>query len=307
MKKTATFWFVFVLLFLSLGRTMPTTAYVATYSVTSDLTDRSYVSSVSGSQLDAALNSMRSWDNGLVGYGQTFVDVGNELGLNPLYIAAHAAWETGWGTSQIWRDKNNPFGYGAFDRCPYSCALAFTSKEDGIRTGMTYIKRDYLVSGGRYYNGANLQGMNIHYATDQNWKNGISQIMNSLQNRVGIAPVPLPPPAPTPRPTNGTAVISKTLFSLYRSDGPLYADITAVCPYSVRVYVGNTEIASMGPLNGSWQVWFDSYVPPRTEETIMVKCGSSRGYGVFRTYTVSYSENRITAKVNRSGSYRPRQ
>jgi beta-N-acetylglucosaminidase len=122
--------------------------------------------------LDTALKSIRSTNNGLIGYGQVVVDVARDLGLNPLYIAAHMAWETGWGTSSIWLYKNNPFGYGAYDRCPYSCALTFPTKADGIRTGMTYIKRDYLTSNGKYFHGFNLNGMNVHYATDQKWKNG---------------------------------------------------------------------------------------------------------------------------------------
>ncbi|MEI7988348.1 MAG: glucosaminidase domain-containing protein [Chloroflexota bacterium] len=157
-----------------------------TYTIDSYLTDRSGVDSITGAQLDTAMRTMRPSNNGLIGLGQIFVDVAREKGLNPLYIAAHAAWESGWGTSAIFIYKNNLFGYGAYDRCPYSCALKFSSKADGVRYGMTYIKRDYLTSNGKYYHGLYLRGMNVHYATDQNWKNGIASIMTSLSSKIPV-------------------------------------------------------------------------------------------------------------------------
>lgn len=159
-------------------------AAIPTYTIDSDLRDRSGVETVTGANLDAALSGVRPNNNGLIGLGQVFVDVAREQGLNPLYIAAHAAWESAWGTSNIFNDKNNLFGYGARDSCPYECALSFDSKEDGVRHAIPLIKGDYLVEGGRYYNGPTLSGMNVRYATDQNWKNGIASIMNSLAARI---------------------------------------------------------------------------------------------------------------------------
>ncbi len=163
-----------------------TTKPVIVYTIDSNLLDRTGVSNLSGADIDRALKASRSSNNGLIGYGQAFVDTGRLLGINPLYIAAHAAWETGWGTSAIWRDKNNPFGYGAYDRAPYASAVKFTSKAEGIKTGMTYIKRDYLASGGKYNHGTTLRGMNVHYATDQNWKNGIASIMSSFSKTLNV-------------------------------------------------------------------------------------------------------------------------
>jgi hypothetical protein len=137
------------------------------------------VVNVSGVDLDRAIETVKP-DNALIGLGQIFVDVGNKKGINAYYIAAHAAWETGWGTSAIFKDKNNLFGYGAFDRCPYECALTFETVADGVDYAMARIKEDYLTEGGKYYNGPTLRGMNIHYATDSNWAQGIATIMNSL-------------------------------------------------------------------------------------------------------------------------------
>jgi beta-N-acetylglucosaminidase len=140
--------------------------------------------SVTGAQLQAAMSAMRPNNNGLLAYAQTFVDVARTLNINPYYIAAHAAWETGWGTSSIFLKKNNPFGYGAYDKSPYDSAISFNSVADGVSWAMTKIKQDYLTQGGRFYNGSTLHGMNVLYATDPNWANGIVGIMNSLRNRV---------------------------------------------------------------------------------------------------------------------------
>jgi beta-N-acetylglucosaminidase len=102
------------------------------------------------------------------------------LDISPLYIAAHVAWETGWGISRIFRDKNHAFGYGTFDRCPYDCALSFDSVQDSGVFAMGKVNAKYLTPGGKFYNGSKLAGMNVRYATDQNWKYGIAGIMNSL-------------------------------------------------------------------------------------------------------------------------------
>lgn len=149
------------------------------FTVDSDLTR---LATVSGAQLDAAIKAIRP-DSPLVGLGQGFVDAGKKHGINAFYIAAHSAWESSWGTSQLARDKNNLFGYGAYDSCPYECAWTFKTKEECVDTVMLLVKKDYLTEGGKYYHGATLRGMNVSYATDQNWQNGIASIMNSLASK----------------------------------------------------------------------------------------------------------------------------
>jgi hypothetical protein len=97
--------------------------------------------------------------------------------MNGLYLAAHAAWETGWGKSRIFKDKNNLFGYGAYDSSPYESAYRFASPKDCIFYAANKIKDNYLTPGGPYYAGPTLKGMNKHYATDPNWHKGIADIM----------------------------------------------------------------------------------------------------------------------------------
>ncbi len=159
-----------------------------TYTICSNLKNRAYVGGLTGPQVDSAMHLIRPTNNGLYGYGQVFVDTARQLGLNPLYIAAHAAWQSGWGTSAVWLYKNNPFSYGPSGGCPYSCAVTYPSKTQGILSGMAYIKRDYLVSAGPYYTqyGPTLRGMNVHFATDSNWKYGIANLMTSLAAKLNL-------------------------------------------------------------------------------------------------------------------------
>jgi beta-N-acetylglucosaminidase len=129
------------------------------------------------------MSAIRPYNNGLLAYAQTFVDVARSLNINPYYIAAHAAWESGWGTSPLFLTKNNPFGYGAYDSSPQS-AYAFNSVPDAIWYVMGQVKQNYLTPGGKYYHGSTLRGMNVMYASDPNWGNGILSIMNSLRRTV---------------------------------------------------------------------------------------------------------------------------
>lgn len=117
---------------------------------------------------------------GLEGLGKAFVEAEKNYGVNAFYLIAHAAWESGWGKSRLSREKNNLFGFMAYDRSPYRSAKAFKSKEEGIDVVAEYISKHYLDESGKYYNGATLRGMNKRYATDKNWDNGIAKVIYSL-------------------------------------------------------------------------------------------------------------------------------
>lgn len=117
----------------------------------------------------------------LAGLGQACMDAEQKYGINAYYIASHACWESMWGKSQIARDKNNLFGYGAYDWSPYESAWTFPSKSACIDKVMNNVARDYLDPNGRYYGGSpTLKGMNKRYATDMNWANGIATLMKQF-------------------------------------------------------------------------------------------------------------------------------
>ncbi len=120
-------------------------------------------------------------NNPLKDYAQVFIDAQNRYGVNAQYLVAHAIWETGWGKSSLIGYKNNLYGYGAYDSCPFTCGYYFESVPDSIYRVAYQVRVDYLNESGQYYNGPNLIGMNVKYATDQNWKNGIANLMNGMK------------------------------------------------------------------------------------------------------------------------------
>jgi beta-N-acetylglucosaminidase/N-acetyl-anhydromuramyl-L-alanine amidase AmpD len=134
---------------------------------------------VTGEQLDEAIGRIRP-DSPLIGLGDTWVATQEDTGIDALYQAAHAIWESGWGTSDIAQDKRNLYGFDARDACPYECANGFDSFEESIQQVMEYVDERYLSPDGRYHNGPHLNGMNVMYATDPNWASGITDVYNRL-------------------------------------------------------------------------------------------------------------------------------
>lgn len=82
-----------------------------------------------------------------IGKGELFLEASAQADLDPRYIIAHAANETGWGVSRICKEKNNYFGIGAFNHDPYNKAYTFDSAESGIIEGAKWISRNYTQQG----------------------------------------------------------------------------------------------------------------------------------------------------------------
>jgi beta-N-acetylglucosaminidase len=135
---------------------------------------------ISGAQLDAAIAATVP-GSPLIGLGDAFVEAGRARGLNAYYVAAHAAWDSAWGTSAVATRKNNLFGYGVTPQCPYDCAVPFNSQQESIDFVTTLVKTDYLTPGGRFYTTPTLRGMEPIYANNPDWDDGIAAIMNLLR------------------------------------------------------------------------------------------------------------------------------
>lgn len=82
-----------------------------------------------------------------IGKGEEFLEASQQADLDPRYLVAHSAIETGWGTSRICKDKNNYFGIGAFNHDPYNKAKTFDSAESGIIAGAVWISNNYTQKG----------------------------------------------------------------------------------------------------------------------------------------------------------------
>lgn len=124
-----------------------------------------------------------------------FYEMEQKYNVNGLFIAAIGIHESGWGTSAIARDKNNLFGYGAYDSSPYESSYDFEDYREGIETLSKSMAKYYLnedgvhiiddeYATGKYYNGSTLRGVNIRYASDTEWCERVFATMESLYARL---------------------------------------------------------------------------------------------------------------------------
>ena len=137
------------------------------------------VSKVTAGELDSQITNKSSK---LYGQGIYFKEAESLYGMNALSAFATAKNESASGTSQIAIDKNNVFGYGASDSCPYACAKSYASVRDSI---LDYAKNglgSYMTAGNRYYFGSHAgtkgSGRNVMYASDALW--GEKQAWNAF-------------------------------------------------------------------------------------------------------------------------------
>lgn len=109
------------------------------------------------------------------GKGYVFIQASKESGLSPIYIFAHAALESGFGSSHLARVNNNYFGINAIDADPGQAYHMGDSVDQGIINGAIWIKRNYYDNGYTTLNSMSSAG----YATDKNWSYKISNIANT--------------------------------------------------------------------------------------------------------------------------------
>ncbi len=93
------------------------------------------------------VNPSRGKTSKMRGLGEAIIAASEKTGLDPMYILAHAALETGWGTSEIVQDKGNWFGIGAFNGTAYDSAHNFSRNENGLIEGAIWIKENYYDNG----------------------------------------------------------------------------------------------------------------------------------------------------------------
>lgn len=115
--------------------------------------------------------------------------------INGIFLAAVGIHESAWGTSKLASDKNNLFGYTAYDRDPYNSATTFETYESSINTVAEALSTKYLhVAGtkinegitatGTYFNGTTAKSVNVRYASDENWSDKVFSYMQYLYNKL---------------------------------------------------------------------------------------------------------------------------
>ena len=146
-------------------------------------------------QFKKILEDDRDTNKVLQNNAQYFYYIEKQYNVNGVFVASVAIHESAWGTSKIARDKNNLFGYGAYDSNPYNGAYSFSDYSECIDLIARVFVKYYLnpqgtsIYGGEkaegtHYNGPTLSGVNTKYATDKNWANAVYAHMKYLYNKL---------------------------------------------------------------------------------------------------------------------------
>ncbi len=136
-------------------------------------------SSLTASQINSFFAQHAVSSSVLQNTGKYFIEAQQQFGVNAQYLVAHAIIESGWGTSYFAKNRDNLFGYEAYTSNP-NAAATFRSIEYDINFQAWFVRNDYLNSNGSFFNGPNLDGMNVDYATDPYWSNSIARIMSEI-------------------------------------------------------------------------------------------------------------------------------
>lgn len=126
--------------------------------------------------------------------GALFVNAQNTYGMNALMIYAMALHESGFGTSNYAINRNNLFGYGAYDSDPNN-AYTFPNIEQGINEHMGINLRYYLDATNvstslKNFYASNIgnkgAGINTRYASDPWWSIKIAGIAFRIDRYLGF-------------------------------------------------------------------------------------------------------------------------
>jgi len=137
---------------------------------------------MTGAQLDAIIQANAPASSNLFGKGSAFVQAAQTYNINEVYLLAHCALESGWGTSALAKsisydgsaiDGNrypagiyhNFFGIGAYDSSPYSGGASYA-----IRNGWDSV--DKAILGGAKWIVENYIYRQVYYPTYQ--RNGVT-------------------------------------------------------------------------------------------------------------------------------------
>ena len=152
-------------------------------------------SGLSLEQFKKILNDSKDKNKIFTNNSEYFYYIEKQYNINGIFVAAVGIHESSWGTSKIALQKNNLFGYGAYDSNPYNGAYNFSNYSESIDLISRVFVKYYInpkgtsIYGGEkavgtYYNGSNLSGINKKYASDSNWANAVYSHMQYLYNKL---------------------------------------------------------------------------------------------------------------------------
>lgn len=117
----------------------------------------------------------------LQGLGKAFIQAELQTGINAIFIAAIAIIESDWGNSVLASDKNNLFGFGAYDS-NVDLAQPFSSKEECVLYVAKFLREHYI--DGSYYRGHSIKAINQLYASDSEWANKVFGAMCKIDRMI---------------------------------------------------------------------------------------------------------------------------
>lgn len=132
-------------------------------------------SEISENEINDILKNSR-----LRGTGEHFKRAEDIYGVNAYVLLAMAKLESGWGESRIARDKNNLFGFRAYDRDPYNSSESYNTYADSIYDVARHLSESYLKPSGQYFNGFSLEDVNKKYCSDSSWAPKLRKIIKEL-------------------------------------------------------------------------------------------------------------------------------
>ena len=138
---------------------------------------------ISASSFNSFLNSIYSTGTVMKNEGSSFINAQNSFGCNALLVYAMACLESAYGTSWYAVNRNNLFGWSAYDDNP-GAASSFSSVGACVNEQMgrnLYWFMDYTNS--RYFGtcvGNKGAGINVKYASDPYWGMKIAAIAYSI-------------------------------------------------------------------------------------------------------------------------------
>lgn len=111
-----------------------------------------------------------------------------KYGVNAFLIAAIAAWESGWGTSERATTQNNLTGHAVYNS--QARGSRFSNWSDSIMNTTELLKNEYLTPGGESFNGYGVEHINQRYCfkedgktVDYDWCRGVISIAYDLKNK----------------------------------------------------------------------------------------------------------------------------
>ncbi len=166
-----------------------------------------YKGGITANELNSFLNSNGGTSGVFYNKGQAFIDAAKKYDIDLVYLVAHSMWETNYGKSTLAKGQTitsykgkplsspvkvyNFFGIGAIDGsanlsgAEAAYANGWTSVESTIDGSAKWIASNYIKSSKYKQNTIYKMKFNYEYtwhqyATDVNWANGISGIMNKI-------------------------------------------------------------------------------------------------------------------------------